>query len=80
MCHLNSYGLRGYTISQGHFVDELFQGCVSNVHINTHKHKSWDRQKAEWGLCAMNWTCSDELKWLVCLTTQHEVSKFKMQL
>lgn len=47
MCHLNSYGLCGYTNSQGHFVDELFQGSVSKVHINTHKHSRRVRQKAE---------------------------------
>lgn len=39
MCRLNSYGLGGYTNSQDHFVGELFQRSVSNVHINTHKHK-----------------------------------------
>lgn len=39
MCRLNSYGLGGYTNAQDHFGGELFQRSVSNVHINTHKHK-----------------------------------------
>lgn len=53
MCHLNSYGLRGYTNSQGHFVDQLFQGSVANVHINTHKHRQGAQTKG-W-MRTVNW-------------------------